>query len=160
MLLIVVFNTHNTNLTVFSMWYNNSPDIRTLQLKGHTSNQAIYRMCWDSKILLNWPPQELVLLIRQFIFYHVISRQVSLNDGENGSTRTICKLTHYHMMYTVHFYTSGNRTLARQHTLNHSFHNRKWMMSNHGIHSVSIDKVMIQILVILIFANLNLWSIH
>jgi hypothetical protein len=28
-------------------------------------------------------------------------------------------------------------------------------MSNHGIHSVSIDKVMIQILVILIFANIN-----
>jgi hypothetical protein len=26
--------------------------------------QAIYQMYWDSKILLNWPPQELVLLIR------------------------------------------------------------------------------------------------
>ena len=49
MLLIVVFNTHNTNLAVFSMWYNSSPDIRTLQLKGHTSNQAIYQMYWDHR---------------------------------------------------------------------------------------------------------------
>jgi hypothetical protein len=48
-------------LTVFSMWYNSSPDIRALQLKGHTSYQAIYQMYWDSKILLNWPPQELVI---------------------------------------------------------------------------------------------------
>jgi hypothetical protein len=29
------------------------------------------------------------------------------------------------------------------------------MMSNHGIHSVSIEEVMIQILVILVFANLD-----
>jgi hypothetical protein len=41
-----------------------------------------------------------------------------------------------------------------KHSLNTLSH-RKWMMSNHGIHSVSIDKVLIQILVILIFANIN-----
>ena len=28
--------------------------------------------------------------------------------------------TLYHMMYTVHFYTSGNRTLARQHTFGYA----------------------------------------
>jgi hypothetical protein len=31
------------------LWYNSSPDIRTLQLKGHTSNQAIYQMYWDHR---------------------------------------------------------------------------------------------------------------
>ena len=44
---------------------------------------------------------------------YVISRQVSLNDGENWSSLTSFKLTKlYHMMYTVHLYTIPNRTLA------------------------------------------------
>jgi hypothetical protein len=38
------------------------------------------------------------------------------------------------------------------------------MMSNHGIHSVSIEEVIIQILVILVFANLDfhkyIWLSH
>jgi hypothetical protein len=52
---------------------------------------------------------------------YVISRQVSLNDGENWSTLTSFKLTQlYHMMYTVHLYTIPKRTLARQHTFGYA----------------------------------------
>jgi hypothetical protein len=57
---------------------------------------------------------------------YVISRQVSLNDGENWSTLTSFKLTKlYHMMYTV-----------------------------------SIDKVMIQILVILKICHHRFPQVH
>ena len=52
---------------------------------------------------------------------YVISRRVSLNDGENWSTLTSFKLTKlYHMMYTVHLYTIPNHTLARQHTFGYA----------------------------------------
>jgi len=58
-------------------------------------------------------------------------------------------LHYFTIQITIHNYDFiilfKHWNVIQSHTLSH----RKWMMSNHGIHSVSIDEVMIQILVIL-----------
>ena len=104
----------------------------------HLWSQYIWYMAW----LEVWPFSWSVLISGELLYHieknsqvsvmgvkhhyqqhsnYVISRQVSLNDGENWSTLTSFKLTKlYHMMYTVHLYTIPNRTLARQHTFGYA----------------------------------------
>ena len=105
---ILLSSTHDTRLIIrgVAFWWE-CPSIR-------------------GTIVPHWKNSQVsVMGVKQHHYQHysnyVISRQVSLHDGENWSTLTSFKLTKlYHMMYTVHLYTIPNRALARQHTFGYA----------------------------------------